>query len=52
MKEIYKVELTAEECVGIQNLLEQVRSKVGIVSAMKEIDYLIEKFRNPISLQD
>lgn len=46
MKEkIFKIELTAEECVSVQNLLEKARRETCVISAMKEIDKLIEKFR-------
>jgi len=46
-EDYYVVELTAEECVGIVNLLEKAREDCGIISAMKKIDELSNKFRSP-----
>ena len=42
---IFTVKLTAGECVSIQNLLEQKKRDVGVISAMNEIEKLLEKFR-------
>ena len=45
--ETFTLKLTSEECVSIQNLLEEKQRNVGVISAMKEIEKLLEKFRNP-----
>lgn len=46
MKKIFTVQLTAEEMVGIQNLLERVLTTTDIISARMAIQELLNKFRD------
>jgi hypothetical protein len=45
MNKKYKIELTAEECLSIQNLLEKELRNTSVISAREEIEKLLSKFR-------